>query len=245
VNIHPATFGGKSALLSVSTDDPNNPTVSVKLAATAVPPTISASPLSLDFGKVKTGTNTATKVVTIKNTGLSDLKIDTISLSGDSSFDQTNTCSTIAKGASCTVSVTISPATFGIKTGTLNIPSNDPKKPVLSVKLKGTASPPSVSISPTNIVFRSVATGATSAEKKITIKNIGVSDLNITSVAVEGVSSPFAQTNSCGVIVKGGSCTVTVTFAPVSTGSMIDTIDIVSDDPAKGTVKVKLSGKGK
>jgi len=144
VTITSSSFGKKSATLSISSDDPKKPVVLVKLAATVVPPTISVSPSSLNFGKVKTGTNTATRVIKIKNTGLSDLKINSLTLSGDITPSvQENTCgASIAKGVSCTVSVAISPASVGPKTGVLKISSNDPKKLDVLVNLKGTATSP-------------------------------------------------------------------------------------------------------
>ncbi len=143
VAIEPSTFGKKSATLTIPSDDPKNPAVSVKLAATVAPSVISVSPSSLNFGKVQTGVASSPKTVTIKNTGLSDLKFNSFSKSDDSFNITENKCvAPLIKNASCTISLTFSPTSVGAKSGTLNISSNAQKKPLVSVKLIGTATSP-------------------------------------------------------------------------------------------------------
>jgi hypothetical protein len=212
------------------------------------PPKISVSPKSINLGSVKSETPSVSKSLTISNTanGGSKLEVGTMEISGTDAadFNVINPCTDLlAKGEYCTPSVTINSSTFGKKSATLTINSYDPKKPAVSVKLAATVAPPTISASPSSLNFGKVSTGSTSAPKTITIKNTGLSDLKITSVAPEAGTS-FALTNSCTTVAKGASCPITVTFTPASLGSITDTIDITSNVPTKLLLKVKLSGTG-
>ena len=132
-------FGEKNALLVILSNDPRKPAVNVKLSGQAAPPKISATPQSVNFGSIKVGSISAPKVVTVKNTGVSDLIINSVMVTGANApeFNQENDCSTIAKGSSCAITVTVSPASTGKKNAIIAISSNDPKKPVVNVKLSG------------------------------------------------------------------------------------------------------------
>ena len=131
----------RSAILSISSNDPKKPTINVKLSGQAPPPNITVSSQSVNFGRVGAGTTSAPRIVTIKNSGISDLTVNAIAFSGTNAgeFSQTNNCTVVAKGSSCAVTVTFSPTSTGSETATMSISSNDPKKPVINVKLSGTA----------------------------------------------------------------------------------------------------------
>ncbi len=113
------------------------------------------------------------------------------------------------------------------------------------MNLKGKCAPPKVAVSPGAANFGTVAVGAVSKVKNITIKNTGTSDLIIGSITQSGDTSFAVTANPCGTIVKGGSCAVSLTFMPSAAGSLTGSLAIASNDPLKGTVTVKLSGKGK
>jgi hypothetical protein len=132
-------FGKKSASLSISSDDPNKPTIDVKLTGQASPPKISVSPKSVKLGSVTVGDTSTPKTITIKNTGISDLLIDDISITGTDAgeFSQASSCGTIPKGGSCTIDVTFTPELAGKKSASMEISSNDPKHTVVTVNLSG------------------------------------------------------------------------------------------------------------
>ncbi|HEY3275503.1 MAG TPA: choice-of-anchor D domain-containing protein [Syntrophorhabdaceae bacterium] len=95
-----------------------------------------------------------------------------------------------------------------------------------------------------SLSFGSVRPGATSSLKTITVKNTGTSDLVIGSIDITGTNaSEFSQTNNCTNITAGASCVVSGTFAPTPpSGNKSAIVSITSNDPAKLTVNVKLSG---
>jgi hypothetical protein len=223
--------------------DPSNSVTPIQ----AGNPKISVKPTSLNFGSLKTGSMSDPKTITVKNTGKGDLIMNPITIAGTDTddFAQTNTCGVISPGGSCTISVTFGPTSpFVKKTATMSISSNDPRKPTVNVKLKGTASPPKISVSPKSINFGTVTVGI-STPKTITIKNTGISDLVIGNINITGTNADeFSQINSCGTIQEGGFCTVEITFAPSFAGKKSASVDISSNDPRHPVVNVRLRGTG-
>jgi len=107
-------------------------------------PEITVTPLSLDFGSVNVGLSSDPQEVTISNDGNVTLSIGDISLTGANASEFTksqdeDTCSghVLSPGESCTLEVLFSPASIGIKTATLSIPSNDLNENPVLVNLSG------------------------------------------------------------------------------------------------------------
>ena len=98
--------------------------------------TLSVSPASLTFPSQGLNTTSSGSTVTVNNTGTAAAALSAIATTGD--FAQTNTCGTsIAAGASCTVSVTFTPTASGTRSGSLTIASNASNSPA-TVALTGT-----------------------------------------------------------------------------------------------------------
>ncbi len=103
------------------------------------------------------------------------------------------------------------------------------------------AQPGALAASPSSLSFGDVASGSTSAAQSVTVSNPGSSAASVSSVSVSG---PFSQTNTCGSsIAAGGSCTVSVKFAPTSGGSQTGTLTVNTSAPG-GPLTVALSGTG-
>jgi len=97
---------------------------------------LNASPSSLSFGDVASGSTSAAQSVTISNPGTSAAPISSISASG--AYSETNTCGgSIAAGGSCTASVTFAPTGGGPLTGSLTVNTTAPGG-ALTVALSGT-----------------------------------------------------------------------------------------------------------
>ncbi len=153
--------------------------VTVTVTASSAP-VVSLTPTTLTFLITKLGSTSAVKMVTLKNTGNATLDINTggITISGAdaSSFTKTTTCgATLAASASCTISVTFSPAAIGALTASLKIADNASGSPQ-SVSLSGTGT--EVSLSPNPLAFGTVAISKTLA---VTVKNVGTTALTFSS----------------------------------------------------------------
>ncbi len=208
------------------------------------PPKISFSPSSINFSSVKNG-GTLSRTLTVKNTGKGSLSVGTVSIGGTyaSEFSVLSNCSVVASGGSCTIVVNFIPVSFGSKTAILTVPSNDSKKPSGTISLKGVCPAPKISASPGSVNLGAVTVGL-KATKVIAVRNSALSDLVIASITASGDGS-FSQTNNCGTIPNKGTCAINVTFTPGTAGSQTGSVVILSNDPSKRTVTVKLSGKGK
>jgi len=106
---------------------------------------ISISPTYHDFGNVNIGGTSTAQSFTITNNGTADLVISSILFAGgdNTMFGlATDTCPsltpTIAQGESCAITAVFTPTSEGIKSTTLEITSNDPDTPLVSVLLNGT-----------------------------------------------------------------------------------------------------------
>jgi hypothetical protein len=136
VTFHPTANGTRTGTLTVTTSDPSGPTnVSLSGTGTAPGPALSANPASLGFASTVVGSTTAAQTTTITNGGTSAATIGSIAATGD--FAQTNTCGTsLAVGASCTISVTFTPTAAGARTGSVTVTSNAVNSPT-TISLSG------------------------------------------------------------------------------------------------------------
>jgi parallel beta-helix repeat protein len=133
VTFSPTASGARSGNLTVNAGGTTS-TVSLSGTGIAPGPVLNATPGGLSFPATVVGAATAAQAVTITNSGTSAATVSGVSVTGD--FSQSNTCSTLAVGASCTVEVAFAPSTGGARTGTLTVNSNANNSPT-TVALSG------------------------------------------------------------------------------------------------------------
>lgn len=105
-------------------------------------PKISVSPKLVNFGSIGIGSTSNTKTITVKGAGYITVNSITLTGANASEFNQTNDCSSIPPGGSCSINATFSPTfSSGKKSATISISSNDPKHPTVNVKLSGQVAP--------------------------------------------------------------------------------------------------------
>lgn len=200
------------------------------------------------FSNQTVGSTSPAKVVTLKNGGTSTLTFSSISIAGTNSSDfaQSNTCGTaLAAGASCTISVTFSPAAVQTLTGFVTLTDNAVGSPH-NIGLTGTGIPAAtVTLSPTSMNFGKVNVGTTSPSKLATLTNTGTAAVTISSITITGANpTDFAQTNNCPSSLKAGAkCTITVTFAPLATGGLSASVT-VTDNATGSPQTISLTGSG-
>ncbi|MEY9943185.1 choice-of-anchor D domain-containing protein [Kitasatospora sp. GAS1066B] len=133
VTFTPTATGARSGTLTVNAGG-NTDTVSLSGTGTAPGPVLNAAPASLSFAGTVVGSSTAAQAVTVTNSGTTSASVSGVAATGD--FSQTNNCSTVAVGASCTVNVTFTPTAGGSRTGSLTITGNANNSPT-TVALTG------------------------------------------------------------------------------------------------------------
>ncbi len=98
------------------------------------------------------------------------------------------------------------------------------------------------------VPFGQVTEGTTSPVKTVTVTNSGNQNLVLGAVAMANpLDLPYALvSDNCTnqTLTPASSCTLTVDFAPTSTGSFPETFDIPSNDAVQPTVTVTVSGTG-
>jgi len=141
VTLTPSVLGTETATLTVNDNAPPPYNVlTSSLSGTGTGPAVSLSPTSLAFGNQPVGTSSTAQTVTLTNSGNATLSITSVAITGSnaSDFAQTNTCgSSVAAGASCTISVTFTPSASGSRTASVSISDNASGSPQ-AVSLSGT-----------------------------------------------------------------------------------------------------------
>ena len=123
--------------------------------------------------------------------------------------------------------------------------------PVLSLLLAscgggggGSTTPtaPQVSLSTSALAAGTVAVNS-STPLKVILTNSGNAALSVSSISISGAdSAAFSASNTCGMsVVAGGSCTITVTFAPTTAAAMTAMLNIASNAAGSPNI-VSLSG---
>ncbi len=142
VTFTPTAAGPRAASLSVSDNATGSPQ-KVALTGTATSngvPTVTLTPTSLAFGSQAIGTSSPPQPATFTNTGTVTVSITSIAVIGTNSgdFTESNTCGTsLAVGASCTISVTFTPTAAGPRAASLSVSDNASGSPQ-AVGLAGT-----------------------------------------------------------------------------------------------------------
>jgi beta-propeller repeat-containing protein/ASPM-SPD-2-Hydin domain-containing protein/HYDIN/CFA65/VesB family protein len=90
-----------------------------------------------------------------------------------------------------------------------------------------------VTLAPPKLNFGNQTVGITSASQNSTLTNTGELALTITSIEVTGPdSADFARTHNCPAsLAAHKSCTITVTFAPTTTGTRTASVSITDNAP--------------
>ena len=133
VKFAPTATGARTGTLTVNAGGVTN-TVSLTGTGTAPGPVLNAAPASLSFAGTDIGSSSAAQAVTVTNSGTAAASVSGVTVTGD--FSQTNNCSSVAAGNSCTVNVTFKPTSSGTRTGTLTVTSNANNSPA-TVSLTG------------------------------------------------------------------------------------------------------------
>lgn len=139
VTYHPTTNGQEISFLNVfGSFSPGNGQQAVQLNGTGT--AVKLTPTSLTFTAQTVGTTSPAKTVTFFNAGTLPLTIFNVNIQGTdpNDFHQTNNCpGSLAGGATCTISVTFTPAASGSRTASMMIGDNDWTGPQ-TVPLTGT-----------------------------------------------------------------------------------------------------------
>ncbi len=214
-----------------------------------------AAPMT--FPDENVGAASPIEIVTAFNIGNQNLTFSGLSL--DVNFPQQASgdpdcasSSSVLPGTGCSIALAFTPSSAGALTGTLQLTTNSLGVPGASqtINLSGTgtgslATAPKAALNSPSLTFSNQATWTTSAPQSVVLSNLGGSPTNISSIWLAGpASSDFRITTTCGsVLAAGASCSATVTFAPVASGTRSATLSF-ADSVAGSPQILALSGTG-
>ena len=200
-------------------------------------------PLALSYGFEWVGVTAAAQTSTLTDSGSTDLSITGIAITGANAADfaENHTCGTsLAAGASCSISVTFNPSAVGARKASLSVTDSATNSPQ-QVALSGSGTTSAVSVTPSTLKFTPQLINTSSASQAVKITSTGATALTISNIAT---APPYSQLNNCSASMSPGtSCTINVTFAPTVQGVQKGTLTV--SDNAVGTPQtVALTGAG-
>ena len=236
VSFAPSATGARNGILTIITDQG---TASATLTGYGSPdPGIAFTPSSLVF----TNSAATQQTVTITNTGTASITIGAPSIP-PGSFTAASTCSTLAPGAQCAVGVTYTPGDTHPQT-TLGLPvttSSTTPPTVYTVPLSATysRSEAGLLLQPSVANLGATATGSLGLTGQFSLTNLTQSNLAIALTLPR--QFPLAAPSSCATLAGGATCTFSVSFAPVTTGSITGTV-LVTGSPTDGSAPSQALG---
>jgi len=244
VTFSPTAVGSSTGSIGITSSDPSNPTMTVPLSGTgtlAATGQLGASPTSLSFGTVATGTSTNKQIV-LTNTGNAAVSISAVSsVGGGFTVSGVTTPTSLNPSQSVTLTAAFAPSTAGAISGSITIVSNATNSPLI-VPLSGTGAQAGLTLSPATFDFGSVVDGQTKSQT-ITVTNTGTAELTIAQLLVSGGAYSVSGLVTPATVSAGNSATFSVLFAPTTAGSLAGTVSVVSNSPNSPNV-LSLSGTG-
>ncbi len=202
-------------------------------------PSATVNPGSLTFGITPLNQSSGTQIVTVGNTGNANLSVTGLTVAGN--FNQTNTCSSVKPGSTCTINVAFRPTAAGLRTGSVTFNTNDPQHGTIVVQLSGMGT--ALLLNPTALTFGTIA-----GTQTFTVQNLGNTVLTGLAFTKAGANTTdFTVTTlpqifgGCGTTLAAGrTCTMSVRFGGSSTVRTA-AVNVASSDPA-GVQAVTLTG---
>jgi len=243
VTFTPDTRGAKAAQVVIPNNSNPNPKY-IGLTGNGVGPDVGFDLVPLDLGSVVVGNNT-TSTLTVENTGDRDLVISAIGISGFNAdqfsiVSETTTCAVltpITPASTCTIDVKFTPTSVGGKVAQIDLTDNAGNH---SDQLIGSGTSDIV-LNPDHLDFGN-QTVTTPADLSFDLTNNGA---NLTISSITATGDYFSQTNNCPLeLANGATCTVTVTFAPLTRGQKDGLVTIVDNAASGSPQTVPLTGIG-
>ncbi|MBA3464837.1 MAG: choice-of-anchor D domain-containing protein, partial [Deltaproteobacteria bacterium] len=250
VRFAPTASGAASAALSI-TATPGG-TVTAALAGDgASAGGIVFVPSNTTFPATAVGDTSAVQTLTVLNTGSSPTSAISVSSSA-AEISTTNSCSTLAPGATCTISVTFAPSATGARTGTITATAATGGTATAAVGGDGIPRLEIIALESGPVVDpasfgTSIINNTTPVDVLILVRN------NTATAKTFGVTPSFGSpaqyavvSNTCSTTIggAGGLCTVGVRFAPTSAGTKTGSIAFDIGAGAANRAVQNLTGAG-
>jgi hypothetical protein len=237
VQFSPTGARSRSGSVVIRDDAAGSPHV-INLTGDASGPVASLAPASLTFRGQQVGTTSATKAVTLTNTGNTVLNVSRVQVTGD--FAQTNNCSApLAAGSSCTINITFTPTASGTRVGTLTVSDNAASSPQTE-SLTGSEFDFSLASSPGSYTVKA----GSAANYNLKVSPVGGSFYDPVKLTCSGLPAHTSCGLSPNAVTPGGStATSTLTITTTATVAQVAPIRPSRSAPLYA-VWIQLQGIG-
>ncbi len=263
VRLQGGSAGTFSGTVTISSDDPVNPTFSFTVQGTVTGPVISVQQGSVQVAKGATYVFPSSTPIgvpvsvlfTISNTGASPLNLSnaTALVSGNAAFSEIASPTTpVAAGGTTTFRVRLQGGAAGTFTATVAIASDDPVNPTFSFTVQGTVTGSTISVQQgsgqiakgSTYTFPASTPVDTATSVLFTISNTGTAPLNISNATTLVSGSPaFSEIATPATpVAVGGSTTFRVRLLASGPGTYSGTVTIASDDAVNPTFTFTVQG---
>jgi hypothetical protein len=199
------------------------------------------SPTTVQFGQQQVGSSIIGYLGMGNYANYGNVTVSSVTVQGADFKLSKNGCSNVfPPDTGCgDVEISFTPSQAGLRSGTVTVVASDTTSPHVAT-LQGTGvsaglGTPSV----TNLSFGPQKVGTRSQPQIVTLNNTGTGTLTLAGIAA---SSQFTETSTCkSTLTAGGSCTISVIFAPTMRG-MLDGSLTVQDDGLGSPHTISLSG---
>ena len=193
---------------------------------------IEISPSSVSFGSVTMG-QSATKTVTLTNSGTEVLSVSGISVAGTGfTASGPHLPISLAAGQSTSISTVFKPTAGKADTGTITITSNAASSPSLvalsGTGTTGTTAAAALTVTPTTIAFGSVAVGSEQTQT-VHVENTGNETATISKLTISGTGVSLSGMTAPTTLAAGQTANLTVAYKPVAAGTLTASLAIASN----------------
>lgn len=253
----PSLAGGRTALLRLSSNDPEWPNYDLTLSGVGVvTPVIQIShpadqPLSngaaeVAFGEALVAKATSERTLVIRNVGTDDLTPIAMAIIGDAAADFSLVSAVetqLAPSEQQEITVRFAPSVGGVRTAWLQVTSNDPANGSFQIALSGTGvvAPEIVIEQPAgtmlsavdaSVAFGEAVLGETGQRRTFVVRNAGSASLSTISLNVTGAdAADFSVVASPpATLAPGQQAVFELDFIPSAEGTREAVLSVTSND---------------
>jgi hypothetical protein len=248
VSFGPNGTGEKHATAWIRFSGGLRPEESFELSGTGVPPHLSFSPPSFDFGLREIHSGSAETLFTVENDGEGATRINSWNLEGDTNDFGTggSDCGggrLLQPGETCSIPVSFFPNSTGAHVASLRVNGG---QEFFTAEVSGEGARPEIEVTPNPVDFGPATVGSTAPTRTVTLTNIGRIPVGFFIAIISGGDSGSFRllTEDCtGVELQPSqSCNAEVRFAPLSAGPRAAKLSMFGN--GEGAMQIPLLGEG-
>ncbi|WP_434386816.1 choice-of-anchor D domain-containing protein [Melittangium boletus] len=230
------------------TEDGEQVRSAVRFDGRGLAPRSQLTPTSLDFGPLRAGQASASRPLTLENTGSAPLTVRALRLEGAHAdafvLAPLSLPQTLEPAARLEVGVAFRPPEAQTYATLLRLESDDPVNPSTTVELRGQGSLHSIQTSARALDFGEVEVGQRSEPRALTLTNFSTRSQQVRVKPRGAGGAAFLLDDSVQHIAPGTSVSLPVTFQPQTEGPIQEEMEVWVSDQSTPDSTLTVSGTG-